>query len=46
VDAYGVGSAAYRGTFDFTADIVQVGGKPQARAGRALSPNPKLERVK
>lgn len=46
VDAYGIGSAAYRGTFDFTADVVQVGGKPQARAGRALRENPKLERVK
>jgi nicotinate phosphoribosyltransferase len=46
VDAYGIGSAAYQGTFDFTADIVMVGGKPQARAGRALRENPKLERVK
>jgi nicotinate phosphoribosyltransferase len=46
VDAYGVGAAAYRGTFDFTTDIVQVGGKPQARAGRRLRENPKLERVK
>ena len=46
VDAYGIGSAAYKGTFDFTADVVTVGGKPQARTGRALSPNPKLERVK
>jgi nicotinate phosphoribosyltransferase len=46
VDAYGVGSAAYKGTFDFTADIVLLGGKPQARAGRKLRPNPKLERVK
>jgi nicotinate phosphoribosyltransferase len=46
VDAYGIGSAAYRGVFDFTADVVQVGGKPQARAGRELRPNPKLERVK
>lgn len=46
VDAYGAGAAAYRGTFDFTADVVQVSGKPQARAGRALRPNPKLERVK
>ena len=46
VDAYGIGSAAYRGCCDFTADIVQVGGKHQARAGRALRPNPKLERVK
>lgn len=46
VDAYGVGSAAYRGSFDFTADVVMVDGKPQARAGRALHANPKLERVK
>lgn len=46
VDAYGVGSAAYRGTFDFTADVVMVGGKPQARTGRKLEENPKLERVK
>jgi nicotinate phosphoribosyltransferase len=46
VDAYGIGSAAYRGTFDFTADIVAVAGKPQARAGRQHRENPKLERVK
>jgi nicotinate phosphoribosyltransferase len=46
VDAYGVGAAAYAGTFDFTADVVTVGGKPQSRAGRKVEPNPKLERVK
>jgi nicotinate phosphoribosyltransferase len=46
VDAYGIGAAAYKGAFDFTADVVQVGGKAQARAGRALLENPKLERVK
>lgn len=46
VDVYGIGSAAYRGSFDFTADVVQVDGKPQARAGRMLRPNPQLERVK
>ena len=46
VDAYGIGSAAYKGAFDFTADIVQVGGKAQARAGRTQRDNPKLERVK
>jgi nicotinate phosphoribosyltransferase len=46
VDAYGIGAAAYRGSFDFTADVVQVGGKAQARAGRTLRENPKLERVK
>ena len=46
VDAYGIGSAAYKGPFDFTADIVSVAGKSQARAGRKLRENPKLERVK
>ena len=46
VDAYGIGAAAYRGIFDFTADVVLVDGKPQARAGRQLRENPKLERVK
>lgn len=46
VDAYGIGSAAYRGTFEFTADVVQVGGKAESRAGRTLRENPKLERVK
>jgi nicotinate phosphoribosyltransferase len=46
VDAYGIGSAAYRGTYDFTADVVRVDGKPQSRAGRELRENPKLERVK
>ena len=46
VDAYAIGAAAYRGTFDFTADVVRVNGKPQARAGRELIDNPKLERVK
>jgi nicotinate phosphoribosyltransferase len=46
VDAYGIGSAAYKGSFDFTADVVRVDGKPQARAGRELRENPKLERVK
>jgi nicotinate phosphoribosyltransferase len=46
VDAYGVGAALFDGRFDFTADIVQVNGKPEAKAGRALRPNPRLERVK
>ena len=36
VDAYGVGAALFDGRFDFTADIVQVNGKPQAKAGRRL----------
>ena len=46
VDAYGVGAALFDGRFDFTADIVQVNGKPQSKAGRALRVNPRLERVK
>ena len=46
VDAYGVGAALFDGRFDFTADIVQVNGKAEAKAGRALRVNPRLERVK
>lgn len=46
VDAYGVGAALFDGRFDFTADIVQVNGKPEAKAGRRLRENPRLERVK
>lgn len=34
VDVYGVGSALLKGNNDFTADIVMVDGKPQAKAGR------------
>jgi len=46
VDAYGVGAALFDGRFDFTADVVQLNGKPQAKVGRALRENPRLERVK
>lgn len=46
VDAYGVGAAIFDGRWDFTADIVQVEGRPEAKTGRELRPNPKLERVK
>ncbi|HEY4130506.1 MAG TPA: hypothetical protein VGM50_07800 [Gemmatimonadaceae bacterium] len=46
VDAYGIGAALFEGRFDFTADIVQVNGKPQAKVGRKLRENPRLERVK
>jgi len=46
VDAYGVGAALYDGQFDFTADVVQVNGKPEGKVGRRLRPNPRLERVK
>ena len=38
VDGYGVGASA--------PDVVQLDGKPQAKAGRELRPNPRLERVK
>jgi nicotinate phosphoribosyltransferase len=46
VDAYGVGAALFDGRFDFTADIVLVNGKPQAKFGRRLRENSRLERVK
>jgi nicotinate phosphoribosyltransferase len=45
VDSYGVGSSLIRGSNDFTADIVETDGKPSAKAGRRLRPNPRLERV-
>jgi nicotinate phosphoribosyltransferase len=45
VDIYGVGAALYEGRYDFTADIVTVDGKPQAKAGRALKENPRLAKV-
>jgi nicotinate phosphoribosyltransferase len=46
VDAYGVGAAVYTGRWDFTADVVQLDGKPQAKAGRELRVNPRLEKAK
>ena len=45
VDAYGVGSSLLRGSNDYTADIVMTDGRPSAKVGRALKPNPRLERV-
>jgi nicotinate phosphoribosyltransferase len=45
VDAYGVGSALLRGSFDFTADVVELDGRPCAKVGRRLRPNPRLEPV-
>jgi nicotinate phosphoribosyltransferase len=45
VDSYGVGSALLRGSFDFTADVVELEGRPCAKAGRGLRPNPRLEPV-
>ena len=46
VDAYGVGSSLIRGENDFTADIVLTDGRPSAKVGRRLRPNPRLERVR
>jgi len=45
VDAYGVGSSLFQGRFDFTADVVQLEGRPCAKVGRAYRPNQRLERV-
>ncbi|MBA3821033.1 MAG: quinolinate phosphoribosyl transferase, partial [Deltaproteobacteria bacterium] len=45
VDSYGVGSSLIRGANDFTADVVVVDGRPCAKVGRELRPNPRLERV-
>jgi nicotinate phosphoribosyltransferase len=45
VDAYGVGSAFFRGIYDFTADVVMVEGHPIAKVGRRYRPNPRLEPV-
>jgi nicotinate phosphoribosyltransferase len=45
VDSYGVGSSLIRGANDFTADVVVVDGKPCAKVGRELKPNPRLELV-
>jgi nicotinate phosphoribosyltransferase len=45
VDSYGVGSALLRGSFDFTADVVELDGRPGAKVGRELRPNPRLEPV-
>jgi nicotinate phosphoribosyltransferase len=45
VDAYGVGSSLIRGSNDFTGDIVLTDGRPSAKVGRRLRPNPQLELV-
>jgi nicotinate phosphoribosyltransferase len=44
-DVYGVGSSLIRGENDFTADVVLTEGKPCAKVGRRLRPNPRLELV-
>jgi nicotinate phosphoribosyltransferase len=45
VDSYGVGSCLLGGAYDFTADIVQLEGRPCAKAGRRYRPNPRLQRL-
>src|SRR3954469_9359941 len=45
VDAYGVGSSLLRGHNDFTADVVEVDGRPCAKVGREIWPNERLEPV-
>jgi nicotinate phosphoribosyltransferase len=45
VDSYGVGSALLRGEFDFTADVVELDGRPGGKTGRELRPNPRLREV-
>jgi len=45
VDAYAVGSSLLRGSREFTADVVEVDGRPLAKAGRHRRPNPRLEVV-
>src|SRR5258708_32673521 len=42
VHAYGVGSAFFQGTDDFTAGVGRVEGPPCAKAGRRYRPNPRL----
>lgn len=43
VDVYGIGSSLLKNHIDFTADIVQVDGKPVSKVGRTYNPNPKLK---
>ena len=45
VDAYGVGSSLLRGSNDFTADVVEVAGRPCAKVGRARARSDRLEPV-
>ena len=45
VDSYGVGSSLVQGSWDYTADVVALEGRPMAKVGRELRPNPRMERV-
>ena len=46
VDAYAVGSWLLKGSRDFTADVVEIDGRPMAKVGRRLRPNPRLAPVR
>ncbi|MEK7543690.1 MAG: quinolinate phosphoribosyl transferase [Patescibacteria group bacterium] len=46
VDGYGVGSALVHGSNDFTADVVKVNGKQQAKAGRMYMANRRMKGIK
>lgn len=46
VDAYGVGSALVRGSYDYTADVVRVGGRELAKVGRWYRENDRMELVR
>jgi nicotinate phosphoribosyltransferase len=45
VDAYGVGSYFLDGRYDFTADVVEVEGRPCAKAGRHKLANPRMAKI-
>ncbi len=45
VDIYAVGASLFADNVNFTADIVMVDGKPCAKAGRSVRPNPRLQIV-
>ncbi|MBW3533662.1 MAG: nicotinate phosphoribosyltransferase [Gemmatimonadetes bacterium] len=45
VDSYGVGSSLVQGSFDYTADVVKVDGRPLAKVGRGYRPNSRMARV-
>jgi nicotinate phosphoribosyltransferase len=46
VDAYGVGSSLIRGSNDFTADVVEVDGRPCAKVGRRRIDGERLSLVR
>ncbi|HKP89600.1 MAG TPA: hypothetical protein VJT75_06450 [Thermoleophilaceae bacterium] len=45
VDAYGVGSSLLRGSNDYTADVVEIDGRPCAKVGRGRRPSDRLDPV-